>query len=55
MVAFPVSEELCILLLMAVCSHIIGETPVPLWGLSSRERYRLPAHAKARGSDGDCG
>lgn len=39
-VAFPVSEELRILLLMAICSHIIGEVPVPLWGLSSRERYR---------------
>ena len=25
---------------MAVYFHIIGEAPVPLWGLSSRERYR---------------
>jgi phosphatidylglycerophosphate synthase len=25
---------------MAVCCHIIGEGPVRLWGLSSRERYR---------------
>ena len=25
---------------MGVCAHIVGETPVPLWGLSSHERYR---------------
>lgn len=25
---------------MGVCAHIVGETPVLLWGLSSHERYR---------------
>ena len=25
---------------MGVCAHIVGETPVPLWGLSSHEWYR---------------
>ena len=25
---------------MAVCAYILGESPVTLWGLSSRERYR---------------
>ena len=36
----PYPQEACSFCAMTVYVHILGEAPVTLWGLSSRERYR---------------